>query len=192
MNALFRQFELTLPHRTIPVSVWGFDDRIAGIRLDFSADDARQAFADAGAPPLTDDPAAFPLFEEDLATYRARGTHRWRAPIQFVEGTPFQRRVWEGIDAIAPGCTSTYGELAETIGSPQAVRAIGGACGRNPIPLRVPCHRVVAAGGKLGGFTGVLATKRALLEHEAGVVSAELFAERLPPDRGESLHFGTA
>lgn len=84
-------------------------------------------------------------------------------------GTAFQRRVWAGIAAIGLGETRTYGELARTLGS--GARAVGNACGANPYPLVVPCHRVVAAGGGLGGFARrrggfLLDVKRWLLAHE--------------------------
>ncbi|MBD5801338.1 Methylated-DNA--protein-cysteine methyltransferase, constitutive [Azoarcus sp. Aa7] len=86
-------------------------------------------------------------------------------------GTPFQRRVWSAIAAIPRGTPRTYGEIAADIDS--AARAVGQACGANPFPIVVPCHRVVAAGGGLGGFansTGgyLLDTKRWLLLFEAG------------------------
>ncbi len=81
-------------------------------------------------------------------------------------GTPFQQRVWQGISAIPFGRTATYGGLAETVDS--MARAVGQACGANPIPIIVPCHRVVARDG-LGGWSGGrLADKRILLELEAG------------------------
>jgi O-6-methylguanine DNA methyltransferase len=64
------------------------------------------------------------------------------------------------------GQTSSYGELASAIGKPQAVRAVGGACGANPIPVLVPCHRVLAANQKIGGFSGGLDRKRELLKRE--------------------------
>jgi methylated-DNA-[protein]-cysteine S-methyltransferase len=84
-------------------------------------------------------------------------------------GTAFQRRVWDGITAIGPGETRTYGELAQAIGS--GPRAVGNACGANPYPLIVPCHRVVAANRGLGGFARqrggfLLDVKRWLLRHE--------------------------
>jgi methylated-DNA-[protein]-cysteine S-methyltransferase len=83
-------------------------------------------------------------------------------------GTPFRRRVWEVMSRIPFGRTATYGDLAREIGT--AARAIGGACGANPIPIVVPCHRVVASAGE-GGFSGLggLSTKRWLLEHESAV-----------------------
>ena len=64
------------------------------------------------------------------------------------------------------GQTFSYGEVAKAIGRPKAVRAVGGACGANPIPVLIPCHRVLAAGGKIGGFSGGLDWKRTLLARE--------------------------
>ncbi len=91
-------------------------------------------------------------------------------PLQLA-GTRHQLAVWEAMQAIPAGETRTYGELAKAIGS--SARAVGGACGANPMPLVVPCHRVVGAGGALGGFLGArqegfeLSVKRWLLAHEA-------------------------
>jgi methylated-DNA-[protein]-cysteine S-methyltransferase len=84
---------------------------------------------------------------------------------------PFERRVYEATQALAPGETCSYGELARRIGDPAAARAVGHALGRNPWPLVVPCHRVLAAGGRLGGFSapGGAATKQRLLVIEAGM-----------------------
>jgi O-6-methylguanine DNA methyltransferase len=81
-------------------------------------------------------------------------------------GTIFQKSVWTAMRAIPLGKTRSYGEIAEAIGRPKAVRAVGGACGANPIPVLVPCHRVLAANKKIGGFGGGLAWKRRLLEAE--------------------------
>ena len=79
-------------------------------------------------------------------------------------GTPFQQRVWQRIASIPYGVTMTYGELARSVGS--APRAVGGATGRNPLPLIVPCHRVVGTNGNLTGFGGGMRRKVWLLEHE--------------------------
>jgi O-6-methylguanine DNA methyltransferase len=87
-------------------------------------------------------------------------------PMNLSSGTEFQRRVWRALGKIPPGETLSYGELAAAIGRPKAARAVGAACGANPIPLLIPCHRVLAAGGRLGGFTAGLAWKRKLLERE--------------------------
>jgi len=83
------------------------------------------------------------------------------------EGSNFQKRVWAALCAIPPGETLSYADIARTIGS--APRAVGGANGANPIPLFIPCHRVIAADGSLGGYSGGdgPATKRYLLDHES-------------------------
>lgn len=81
-------------------------------------------------------------------------------------GTDFQRRVWEALRNIPAGSTLSYGALAQRIGAPKASRAVGLANGANPIPVVVPCHRVIGANGKLTGFGGGLPRKRWLLEHE--------------------------
>ncbi len=83
-----------------------------------------------------------------------------------VIGTAFQRRVWAALRDIAPGSTVSYAELAERVGRPSAARAVGAANGRNPVALAVPCHRVIASDGTLGGYAGGLAKKAWLLAHE--------------------------
>ena len=90
-------------------------------------------------------------------------------PLDLSNGTTFQRKVWNTLRKIARGQTKSYGEIARAIGKPKAVRAVGGACGANPIPVLIPCHRVLAANGKLGGFSGGLNWKRSLLARE-GVI----------------------
>lgn len=84
------------------------------------------------------------------------------------EGTPFQREVWSALTDIPYGETVSYSELARRLGRPAASRAVGAANGRNPIPIIVPCHRVIGANGSLTGFGGGLGIKRRLLELEAG------------------------
>jgi methylated-DNA-[protein]-cysteine S-methyltransferase len=85
-------------------------------------------------------------------------------------GTPFQRRVWQALRGIRAGTTQSYGELAARIGAPRAVRAVGAANGANPVPLVLPCHRVIASDGTLGGYGGGLAMKAWLLRHEGAPV----------------------
>ena len=86
------------------------------------------------------------------------------------EGTPFQKRVWAELCRIPYGATISYAELAQRIGDPQAVRAVGTANGANPIAIVVPCHRVIGSDGTLTGYAGGLDKKRALLELEARTV----------------------
>ncbi len=83
-----------------------------------------------------------------------------------LDGTMFQRRVWQALAEIPFGHTITYSDLARDIGAPRAVRAVGAAIGRNPISIVVPCHRVIGANGSLTGYAGGLDRKRALLELE--------------------------
>lgn len=83
-----------------------------------------------------------------------------------LRGTPFEMTVWQALRGIPYGDTMTYGELAQAIGILNGARAVGGANGRNPLPVVVPCHRVVAADGALGGYGGGLDLKRRLLELE--------------------------
>jgi methylated-DNA-[protein]-cysteine S-methyltransferase len=88
-------------------------------------------------------------------------------------GTPFQQKVWRELGSIPFGTTISYGEQARRIGRPQAARAVGAANGRNPVPVVLPCHRVIGSAGALRGFGGGLDTKRTLLRHEAEVLAAE-------------------
>jgi methylated-DNA-[protein]-cysteine S-methyltransferase len=87
-------------------------------------------------------------------------------PLDFGRATPFQKAVWELLRTLAPGQTMTYGQMAAVLGRPRAARAVGQACGANPIPLLVPCHRVLASGSRLGGFSGGLDWKERILERE--------------------------
>ncbi len=88
------------------------------------------------------------------------------------QGTEFQQLVWKALLTIPYGETSTYGAIAKQIGSPAAVRAVGGAIGRNPLSIAVPCHRVLSASGNLTGYAGGLDRKLFLLRHEGVHVSA--------------------
>jgi len=87
-------------------------------------------------------------------------------PLDLSCGTEFQQQVWQALLQITCGANSSYAQVAQAIGRPKAVRAVGAACGANPIPVFVPCHRVLAANQGLGGFSGGLDWKRRLLERE--------------------------
>jgi O-6-methylguanine DNA methyltransferase len=107
--------------------------------------------------------------EAALKSILAGQTAKNLPPLDLSAGTEFQKNVWNALRKISIGQTKSYGEIARQIGKPRAVRAVGGACGANPIPVLVPCHRVLAANKKLGGFSGGLDWKRALLARE-GIV----------------------
>jgi O-6-methylguanine DNA methyltransferase len=104
--------------------------------------------------------------EAALKNILAGRTAKNLPPLDLSGGTEFQQAVWRELRKISAGKTRSYGEVAQAIGKPKAVRAVGGACGANPIPVLVPCHRVLAAHGKIGGFGGGLDWKRRLLTRE--------------------------
>jgi methylated-DNA-[protein]-cysteine S-methyltransferase len=99
-----------------------------------------------------------------------------------VAGTPFQRRVWSTLAAKVPyGATTTYGELARRLGGgPELARAVGAANGRTPVPIVIPCHRVIGAGGALTGYRGGLGRKRALLALEGAAGTRQLTLAQAP------------
>jgi len=87
-------------------------------------------------------------------------------PLDWTGKTEFQKAVWRSMLKLSAGKTKSYGEVAQAIGHPKAVRAVGSACGANPIPVLVPCHRILAANNKIGGFGSGLDWKRTLLARE--------------------------
>lgn len=107
-----------------------------------------------------------------LQAYLGDGRYVFDLPLR-LNGTHHRLEVWEAMRRIPAGAVRTYGDVARSLGS--SARAVGGACGANPIPVVVPCHRIVAAGGALGGFMGArddgfeLGIKRWLLEHEGAL-----------------------
>jgi len=119
----------------------------------------------SGTADRPDDPV-LDAAEQQLAQWFAGRLAEFSIPVAPV-GTPFQRRVWAAMQKVPFGAVVTYGALASTVGS--AARGIGQACARNPIPIIIPCHRVIGSGrAALGGYSGGegLATKRWLLDHE--------------------------
>jgi methylated-DNA-[protein]-cysteine S-methyltransferase len=88
-----------------------------------------------------------------------------------AEGSDFEHRVWDALRAIPYGATTSYGELARRLGDARNARAVGAANGKNPIPIIVPCHRVIGAKGDLTGFGGGVDRKRWLLEHEGALLA---------------------
>jgi methylated-DNA-[protein]-cysteine S-methyltransferase len=118
------------------------------------------------APGWEEDAPAFARVVQELEEYFAGRRERFELPLAFG-GTGFQREVWKALLAIPYGETVSYTQLAERIGRPRAVRAVGAANGANPIPIIVPCHRVIGRDGSLTGFGGGLPLKRRLLELES-------------------------
>jgi methylated-DNA-[protein]-cysteine S-methyltransferase len=112
-----------------------------------------------------------PVLQAAIGQLQAYFAHRRRdfdLAIDGSDGTPFQQRVWHALRSIPYGATVSYGTIARTIGQPSAVRAVGGAIGRNPLGIVLPCHRVVGSDGRLTGYTGGIERKLALLQLEQG------------------------
>ena len=104
--------------------------------------------------------------QAQLRQYFAGQRQVFALPLCIPGGTAFQQAVWHGLLAIPAGATTSYGALAQRLGKPAAVRAVGAAVGRNPVTIIVPCHRVVGADGSLTGYAGGLERKTALLQLE--------------------------
>ena len=121
-----------------------------------------------GAPPSFGQPGSHPVVDE-LTAYFAGTLTRFSVPVELRGGSDFERAAWQQIAGIPYGETRTYGAIATALGDPALARAVGTACNRNPVPVIVPCHRVVGAGGKMVGFGGGIERKRRLLELEARV-----------------------
>lgn len=132
-------------------------------------------------PEVSADQGAVREAAEQLAEYAAGQRRRFELPLDLY-GTDFERDVWRELLAVPFGATVSYGELARRLRNPGASRAVGRANGANPVPIVVPCHRVLAAGGLLGGFSAGLPMKRHLLALE-GVL---LFGAE-PPAHGTAL-----
>jgi methylated-DNA-[protein]-cysteine S-methyltransferase len=143
---------------------------IGAIRL--AADDAalvRIVLPDErGSRPAARGAAGHPVLDraaEEIEQWFAGERRSFDLPLR-AEGTAFQQQVWAALATIPYGAVWSYGDLARRIGRPRAVRAVGAANGRNPLPIVVPCHRVIGASGALTGFGGGLRAKAWLLDHE--------------------------
>jgi methylated-DNA-[protein]-cysteine S-methyltransferase len=148
------------------LQIFGTDEAITGVFMEnhrHQSLETRDAVRDSG-----------PLREarRQLEEYFAGERREFSIPLH-AEGTEFQRSVWQALRGIPYGVTVSYGELAQRIGKPRAVRAVGLANGRNPISILVPCHRVIGANGSLTGYGGGLERKRFLLDLEKSEVTGE-------------------
>ncbi|KZB71507.1 MULTISPECIES: methylated-DNA--[protein]-cysteine S-methyltransferase [Thalassospira] len=147
------------------ITVFAFEDQIVALDWGF-----------------VDEVESTPVLEEaqkQLTAYFAGRLHSFDLPLA-PDGTEFQKAVWAAMCKIPCGKTATYKDLAAMAGSPKAFQSVGTACGLNPIPIMIPCHRVLAAGDKPGGYSGHggLETKRALLKIEGVDLP-------LPDDQGD-------
>ena len=141
------------------------------LRLVASASGIRAIEFDPGPVPEGQRNDGNPLLTEaarQLRAYFAGALREFSLPLD-LQGTEFQKRVWGQLAAIPYGETRSYLQIAQALGSPRAVRAVGAANGANPVPIVVPCHRVIGARGKLVGYGGGLAMKKRLLELEGAM-----------------------
>jgi methylated-DNA-[protein]-cysteine S-methyltransferase len=150
-----------------PLGVIIDGETVVGVR--FGARPAPSAaVSGAGAVSAADDHPAL----SQLAAYFAGELTDFELSVEMRGGSEFERAVWSEIAKIPYGEMLTYGAIATALGDPGAARAVGTACNHNPVPVIVPCHRVVGANGKMVGFGGGLDRKRKLLELEARVALA--------------------
>ena len=140
---------------------------------------ARQLAQEFSEAEIVRDERAIAGVRRALAEFLARGEILANIPVD-VRATVFQRRVWEALRRIPQGETRTYGEIAHAIGTPRAARAVGSACGANPVALVIPCHRALRSDGSLGGYAWGVRRKSALLRLESAARPAKT-PRRRPP-----------
>ncbi len=146
------------------------DEAGAVVRIEFVKGREAQRITEkmkAAGADIVEDPERTAEVQRQLAEYFA-GERREFDLVLAPQGTDFERAVWKELEKIPFGETRTYGEIAGILGRPGAARAVGRANGANPIPIVVPCHRVIGADGSLTGFGGGLEVKSRLLELEGG------------------------
>ena len=155
-----------------PVCYTWFDSPVGSLLLAGSSAGLKLVSFGAGHRARSVDPewqldnSAFLEVVDQLQSYFAGERKNFELPL-VLEGTDFQKRVWTALQKIPYGQTISYKKLAETVGSPKAVRAVGAANGANPIPIIIPCHRVIGHDGSLTGFGGGLPLKKRLIELES-------------------------
>ena len=157
-----------------PVRVLAQAGRLTGLYFVGQRDDPQAP----EAPAQPDDQAVLERARAQLAAYFSGSLKCFDLPLA-LQGTPFQQQVWQALLTIPYGATASYAGIALHCGRPKAVRAAGGAIGRNPVSIIVPCHRVIGRDGSLTGFGGGLERKQALLRLE-GVLPATLAGFEAP------------
>ncbi|HUA39996.1 MAG TPA: methylated-DNA--[protein]-cysteine S-methyltransferase [Streptosporangiaceae bacterium] len=162
MNSTAVREHVTLPSPIGPLTLVAEAGELTALYMD-----AQQHRPEDGTLGVPGDPDAAPFAAaaRQLAAYFAGQLTEFDLPLA-PAGTPFQRRVWAALQTIPYGQTWSYAQLADKIGQPTAVRAVGLANGRNPIALVIPCHRVIGSDGSLTGYGGGLDRKRFLLDLE--------------------------
>jgi methylated-DNA-[protein]-cysteine S-methyltransferase len=162
MNNSLKTVRCSLSSPWGPMTVVAQDEGLVWVGFD-----GQKHAPDLSPWPESHDHPLLRLASEELRQYFAGERSQFDVPLDLRGGTPFQQRVWAALLEIAPGATSSYGAISQAIGNPNAVRAVGGAVGRNPISIIVPCHRVVGSNGAMTGYAGGLPRKVALLQLES-------------------------
>ncbi|WP_305039304.1 MULTISPECIES: methylated-DNA--[protein]-cysteine S-methyltransferase [unclassified Frankia] len=157
MDSVTRQAKMTSPLG--PLLLVG--DGVALCAIHMNEPDAAAPWPDG----LESDPVAFRDAIEQLEAYFMGDRTAFNVPLR-PAGTPFQQAVWEAVAAIPYGATRSYAEIAAAVGRPSAFRAVGLANSRNPLPIVIPCHRVIGSSGALTGYSGGIGRKRHLLDLE--------------------------
>ena len=156
----------TTPTKLGTLLVAATDKGICSVSLSSSVEDAEQGLkARFPKAAITRDDSSLAT-QARLGVARMEGRELADAPPLDLQGTEFQREVWNQLLAIPAGATRTYGDIANAINRPRATRAVAQACGANPVAVVVPCHRVVMSDGSIGGYSGLPGVKKALLEAE--------------------------
>jgi methylated-DNA-[protein]-cysteine S-methyltransferase len=141
-----------------PLTIGGDEGHIHTVRFGYKSDGDRASSSTYSYPLLAE-------ARSQLDQYFKRSRTRFDLPL-LPAGTDFQKQVWRTLSEIGYGQLLTYGELADRLGNVRLARAVGQAANKNPLPIFIPCHRLVGAGGWIGGFAPGVELKRVLLEHE--------------------------
>ena len=166
--------QTTVPSPLGPIVIAATDQGLAGL---WFAENQRHSPVELTGPAAWPEDAGHPVLQQasrQLGDYFAGRRSQFDLPLDLRCGTAFQQSVWQALLDISQGEVTSYGEVSRRIGKPTAVRAVGGAIGRNPISIIVPCHRVTGSSGALTGYAGGLDRKTALLRLE-GVLAESLF-----------------
>ena len=168
------KFDNTLVQTRVPsplgtIAIAATDQGLAGL---WFTENQRHLPAELNGPAAWPDDASHAVLRQagqQLGEYFSGQRQHFDLPLDLRCGTPFQQSVWQALLGIAQGEVISYGEVSRRIGKPAAVRAVGGAIGRNPVSIIVPCHRVTGSSGALTGYGGGLDRKTALLRLEGAL-----------------------
>jgi methylated-DNA-[protein]-cysteine S-methyltransferase len=158
-----------------PVAIWATRNGLR--RIGF----VDEEFVERHAEDVSEDPQVLHLMEQ-MEEYFSHRRRRFNVKMDLSGATPFQRRIYERLIKIPRGRVVSYGDLADELGEPGAARAVGQAVGANPLPIVIPCHRVVRSDGRLGGFSGGLHRKVVLLRVEGIHVEGPRPSSRVQPE----------